>query len=78
MFEPPVAGNSKPSGDGKMELRLLSGYRLPLNQSRKADRECKAVCVCVRLQAAGVTLGQCEREGTSADEFECSLFPHKK
>lgn len=29
MFEPPVAGNLKPSGDVKMEPRLRSRYRSP-------------------------------------------------
>lgn len=37
MFEPPVAGNLKPSGDVKMEseARLRSRYRLPLKWKKR-------------------------------------------
>lgn len=49
MFEPPVAGNLKPSGDVKMELelRLRSRYRSPLKRDRRGDGKRRAVCVCV-------------------------------
>lgn len=56
MFEPPVAGNLKPSGDVKMELelRLRSRYRSPLKRDRRGDGKCRvAVCVCLCRGAGG-------------------------
>lgn len=68
MFEPPVAGNLKPSGDVKMEVSLCSRYRSPLNQNTEGDTKRRAGCVCVKVQAGGVLQYVCVRESTSLEK----------